>query len=109
MSSVASCHLRLPEPALRLGPVDSALSRYNVKPGTGTTVLVATFFVVFGVELASHSVGDETLLLKFGALPGSAKQARRPGQSTSWAVIRDYNDASTVIETHEHKGEFTEV
>ncbi len=60
----------LPEPGLRLGPVDSALSRYNMKPGTGTTVLVARLFVVFSVELASHSVGNETLLLKFGALPG---------------------------------------
>jgi rhomboid protease GluP len=69
MSSVASCHLRLPEPGLRLGPVDSALSRYNVKPGTSTTVVVATLFVVCGVELASHSVSNETLLLKFGALP----------------------------------------
>ncbi len=69
MSSVASCHLRLPEPGLRLSPVDSALSRYNVKPGTSTTVVVATLFVVFGVELASHSVSNETLLLKFGALP----------------------------------------
>jgi hypothetical protein len=109
MSSVASCHLRLPEPGLRLGPVDSALSRYNVKPDTGTTVLVATLFVVFGVELASHSVGNKTLLLKFGALPGSAKQARRPGQSTSWAAIRVYDAAGNVIETHEHKGEFGEI
>ncbi len=66
---MTSCHLRLPEPGLRLGPVDSALSRYNVKLGTGTTVLVARLFVVFSVELASHSVGNETLLLKFGALP----------------------------------------
>ena len=66
---MASCHLRLPEPGLRLGPVDSALSRYNVKPGTGTTVLVAALFVVFGIELASRSVGNETLLLKLGALP----------------------------------------
>jgi rhomboid protease GluP len=40
-----------------------------VKPGIGTTVLVAALFVVFGIELASHSVGNETLLLKFGALP----------------------------------------
>src|SRR6266481_7530677 len=69
MSSVASCHLRPAGAGLRLGPVDSALSRYNMKPGTGTTVLVARLFVVFSVELASHSVGNETLLLKFGALP----------------------------------------
>jgi rhomboid protease GluP len=61
--------LRLPEPWLRLGPVDSTLSRYNVKPGNGTTVLVAALFVVFGIELASHSVGNETLLLRLGALP----------------------------------------
>jgi hypothetical protein len=106
---VASCHLRPAGAGVRLGPVDSALSRCNMKPGTGTTVLVATLFVVFSVELASHSVGNETLLLKFGALPGSAKQARRPGQSTSWAVIRVYNDASTVIETHKHTGDFGDV
>ena len=65
-------HLRLPGPWLRLSP-DSTASRYNVKPGTGTTVLVAALFVVFGIELASHSVGNETLLLKLGALPDDGK------------------------------------
>jgi len=40
-----------------------------VKPGTGTTVLIAALFVVFRIEFASHRVSNETLLLKLGALP----------------------------------------
>jgi rhomboid protease GluP len=40
-----------------------------VKPGFGTTILVAALFVVFGIELTATSVGNETLLLKLGALP----------------------------------------
>jgi membrane associated rhomboid family serine protease len=40
-----------------------------VKPGIGTTILVAALFVVFGIELTATSVGNETLLLKRGALP----------------------------------------
>jgi rhomboid protease GluP len=40
-----------------------------MKPGTGTTILVAALLIVFGIELATHSVGDETLLLTLGALP----------------------------------------
>jgi hypothetical protein len=40
---------------------------------------------------------------------GSAKQAWRPGQSTSWAAIRVYDVAGNVIATHEHTGEFGEV
>jgi membrane associated rhomboid family serine protease len=44
-----------------------------MKPGTGTITLVATFLVVFGVELASHSAGNEASLLKLGALPDSGE------------------------------------
>ena len=44
-----------------------------MKPGTGTTVLIAALFVVFGIELASHRVGNEALLLKLGALPDDAQ------------------------------------
>jgi hypothetical protein len=40
-----------------------------VKPGIGTTILVAALFVVFGIELTATSVGNATLLLKLGALP----------------------------------------
>jgi hypothetical protein len=39
---------------------------------------------------------------------GSAKQPRLPGQSTSWAMIRVYDEAGNVIEAHEHAGEFKE-
>jgi len=44
-----------------------------MKPGTGTIVLIAAIFVVFGIEFASHSVGTETLLLKLGALPDNGE------------------------------------
>jgi rhomboid protease GluP len=40
-----------------------------VKPGFGTITLVVALLVVFGVELATHSVGNEGALLRLGALP----------------------------------------
>jgi len=40
-----------------------------VKAGLGTITLVAALVVVFGIELATHSVGNEASLLKLGALP----------------------------------------
>jgi hypothetical protein len=50
--------------------------------------------------------GAEARSGRFGFIPLQHETRR---QSTSWAVIRVYNDARTVIETHEHKGEFGEV
>jgi rhomboid protease GluP len=44
-----------------------------MKPGTGTIVLIAAIFIVFGIEFASHSVGNETVLLKLGALPDNGE------------------------------------
>jgi membrane associated rhomboid family serine protease len=44
-----------------------------MKPSTGTIILVVTFLVVFGIELASHSAGNEASLLKLGALPDSGE------------------------------------
>jgi hypothetical protein len=66
-----------------------------VKPGTGTTVLVATLFVVFSVELASHGAGNETLLLKFGALPYDG--------GVAWRIL------ASCHETHKQTGDFREV
>jgi rhomboid protease GluP len=40
-----------------------------VKAGLGTVTLVVALLVVFGIELATHSVGNEASLLKLGALP----------------------------------------
>ena len=40
-----------------------------MKAGLGTITLVAALVVVFGIELATHSVGNEASLLKLGALP----------------------------------------
>jgi len=40
-----------------------------VKAGLGTITLVVALLVVFGIELATHSVGNEISLLKLGALP----------------------------------------
>ena len=40
-----------------------------MKAGLGTTILVVALVVVFGVELATHTVGNEAALLKLGALP----------------------------------------
>ena len=44
-----------------------------MKPGVGTIVLVTALLIVFGIELATHTVGNETLLLKLGALPDNAE------------------------------------
>jgi len=40
-----------------------------MKTGLGTITLVVVLLVVFGLELATHSVGNEVSLLKLGALP----------------------------------------
>jgi rhomboid protease GluP len=40
-----------------------------VKAGLGTTTLVVALLVVFGIELATHSVGNDSFLLNLGALP----------------------------------------
>jgi rhomboid protease GluP len=40
-----------------------------VKAGPGTITLVVALLVGFGIELATHSVGNEAFLLKVGALP----------------------------------------
>jgi rhomboid protease GluP len=40
-----------------------------VKTGPGTLTLVVALLVVFGIELATQSVGNEVSLLKLGALP----------------------------------------
>jgi membrane associated rhomboid family serine protease len=40
-----------------------------MKAGLGTTILVVALMVMFGVELATHTAGNETALLKLGALP----------------------------------------
>lgn len=42
-----------------------------MKAGRGTMVLVVALAVVFGIELATGSVGNESALLKLGALPDS--------------------------------------
>jgi len=61
---------------------------------------------VVSCHLRPAGAGAETRSSRFGFIP--LKHETRH-QSTSWAVIRIYNDARTVIETHEHKGEFGEV
>ena len=40
-----------------------------MKAGVGTTTLVVGLLVVFGIELATHSVGNDASLLRLGALP----------------------------------------
>ena len=40
-----------------------------MKAGLGTITLIVALLVVFGIELATHSVGNEDSLLKLGALP----------------------------------------
>lgn len=40
-----------------------------MKAGLGTTILVAALVVMFGVELATHTAGNEIALLQLGALP----------------------------------------
>ena len=40
-----------------------------MKASLGTITLVVALLVVFGIELATHSVGNDSFLLKLGALP----------------------------------------
>lgn len=40
-----------------------------MKAGLGTTILVVVLVMMFGVELATHTAGNETALLQLGALP----------------------------------------
>ena len=40
-----------------------------MKPSVGTISLLVALLVVFGIELATHSAGNESSLLKLGALP----------------------------------------
>jgi membrane associated rhomboid family serine protease len=40
-----------------------------MKAGLGTSILVVALVVMFGVELATHTAGNEAALLKLGALP----------------------------------------
>jgi rhomboid protease GluP len=51
----------------------SPLRSIFVKAGRGTTGLVAVLALVFGLELSTHSVGDESALLKLGALPDNGQ------------------------------------
>jgi len=44
-------------------------SPQTVNAGLGTITLVVALLVVFGIELANHSVGNEASLMKLGALP----------------------------------------
>jgi membrane associated rhomboid family serine protease len=44
-----------------------------MKTGRGTVGLAAALLIVFGIELATHSVGDDASLLKLGALPDNAE------------------------------------
>jgi len=37
--------------------------------GSGTIIIVAALLIGFGIELATHTVGNEASLLKLGALP----------------------------------------
>jgi membrane associated rhomboid family serine protease len=52
---------------------DSTYVIRSMKPDVGIIVLVAALLIVFSIELATHTVGSETLLLKLGALPDNAE------------------------------------
>ena len=39
----------------------------------GTIILIAAFLGAFGIELTTHAVGNEALLLKLGALPNNGE------------------------------------
>jgi rhomboid protease GluP len=40
-----------------------------MKSGSGTVIVIAGLLIGFGIEIATHSVGNEAALLKLGALP----------------------------------------
>ena len=64
---------REPDGNQQCNPLRKVLQPFTMKPSTGTIILVVTFLVVFGIELASHSAGNEASLLKLGALPDSGE------------------------------------
>ena len=39
----------------------------------GTTILAAILLIIFGIEIATHRVGNEYALLEMGALPADAQ------------------------------------
>ena len=44
-----------------------------MRPGPGTIIIVAALLIGFGVELATYSAGNDTSLLKLGALPDNGE------------------------------------
>jgi rhomboid protease GluP len=69
-----------------------------MKPGTGTTILVAALLIVFGIELATHSVNNETLLLTLGALPDDGELHGEYWRLVTYSFLH-LNGAHLVVNT----------
>jgi rhomboid protease GluP len=67
-----------------------------VKAGPGTITLVVALLVVFGIELATHSVGNEAFLLKLGALPDNGALHGQYWRVATYSFLH-FNDAHLFV------------
>jgi membrane associated rhomboid family serine protease len=67
-----------------------------VKAGLGTITLVVALLVVFGMELATHSVGNESALLKLGALPDNGALHGQYWRVTTYSFLH-FNGAHLLV------------
>ncbi|HEV3098334.1 MAG TPA: rhomboid family intramembrane serine protease [Candidatus Udaeobacter sp.] len=67
-----------------------------MKAGPGTITLVVALLVVFGIELATHSVGNEAFLLKLGALPDNGALHGQYWRVATYSFLH-FNDAHLFV------------
>ena len=67
-----------------------------MKAGLGTITLVVALLVVFGMELATHSVGNESALLKLGALPENGALHGQYWRVTTYSFLH-FNGAHLLV------------
>ena len=67
-----------------------------MKAGLGTITLVVALLVVFGIELATHSVGNEASLLKLGALPDNGALQGQYWRVATYSFLH-FNGAHLIV------------
>ena len=67
-----------------------------MKAGLGTITLVVALLVVFGIEVATHSVGNDASLLKLGALPDNGALHRQYWRVAAYSFLH-FNAAHLLV------------
>jgi rhomboid protease GluP len=67
-----------------------------VKAGFGTITLVVVLLVVFGIELATHSAGNDASLLKLGALPDNGALHEQYWRVATYSLLH-FNSAHLLV------------